>query len=464
MDSVALPQTAAPAPPAAGDSAGASTTTQPAPLPPPKSVNVIPEAQDDEIAQRLIRILDATEWFRSGEVKVQQGVVTLDGETSDAKYQAWASNLAQNTEDVVAVVNRIRITQRRLWDLSPAWNQMRDLSRQAIQGLPLFVVSLAVLLLTFVATRWADFWGRRIISRRVPNPILQQVGGRVVAIPVALIGIYLALRICGLTQLALTVAGGTGLAGLIVGIAFRDIAENFLASLLISMERPFQLGDLIEVNNMAGITVQGLVQSVTTRGTVLLTMDGNHLQIPNALIYKNVVNNLTTNPKIRLNFPLPLSQEVPLESAQEAVLEVLQRHPAVLQDPEPLVLVEELAVSGATLRVYCWIDSRQNSSLKTRSALLRLAKAALRKAHVSGPPVIAAHSSAPRALSAAPEPAMTSTAGAPGGVGRPHAQQTGAEGGLANETADIEKQAKAARNADDRVNLLSDDDRSSNRC
>ena len=105
------------------------------------------------------------------------------------------------------------------------------------------------------------------------------------------------LRVAGLTQLALTVLGGTGLIGIIIGFAFRDIAENFLASLLLSMRNPFNGGDLIEV---AGYT--GIVQNLNTRSTVLLTLDGNHVQIPNATVYKSTIKNYSSIPSRRAEF------------------------------------------------------------------------------------------------------------------------------------------------------------------
>src|SRR5690606_3279323 len=119
----------------------------------------------------------------------------------------------------------------------------------------------------------------------------------IVAAPVLLIGIYLVLRITGLTKIAATVVGGTGLIGLILGFAFRDIVENFLASVLISIQRPFRLGETIQVLNFTGV-----VQAVTTRGTVLMTLEGNHVQIPNTTIYKEAIVNLSANPNIRMDF------------------------------------------------------------------------------------------------------------------------------------------------------------------
>ena len=96
------------------------------------------------------------------------------------------------------------------------------------------------------------------------------------------------LQLAGLTRLAVTVLGGTGLFGIIVGFAFRDIAENFLASVLLSVRNPFSTGDLIEV---AGNT--GIVQNLNVRSTVLLTLAGNYVQIPNANVYKSTITNFS---------------------------------------------------------------------------------------------------------------------------------------------------------------------------
>ena len=109
---------------------------------------------------------------------------------------------------------------------------------------------------------------------------------------VFLAGTYIVLRVSGLTQLALTIVGGTGLVGLAVGIAFRDITENFLASIFLSIQRPFETADLVEI---VGIT--GYVQQMNIRTTVLLTLDGNLVQVPNAAVYKSTIQNFTATPK-----------------------------------------------------------------------------------------------------------------------------------------------------------------------
>ena len=151
----------------------------------------------------------------------------------------------------------------------------------------------------------------------------------------------------------MTVLGGTGLVGLVIGFAFRDIAENFLASLLISIQHPFAQGDLIAV---AGH--RGYVQRVNMRSTLLMTMEGNHLQIPNATIYKETIINYTSNPNMRLQFTVGIGYGDSINEAQSVAYEVLRNHPAVVDEPESLVLVDSLCAATVNLSILFWIDSQ----------------------------------------------------------------------------------------------------------
>lgn len=347
---------------------------------PPAKVDVAPAAGDREIADRLERILKATTWFEEPQVTVDEGVVFLHGRTKLTEYHDWAGKLAAKTQDVVAVVNLLEVTERPLWDLSPAWIEMRRLGRNAIQSLPLLGLAVVILAITFFVAGGAGRMADYLVQQRMPSAILRQVAARAAMIPVWLIGVYFVLRVSGLTQMAVTVLGGTGLAGLVLGIAFQNIAENFLAGILISLQRPFQTNDMIEV---AGY--QGLVQRVTARGTVLITPEGNHIQIPNAVIYKNVIRNFSANPNVRLDFKLGIGFDSSISDVQDLVMRVLRQHPAVLKTPEPLVLAEDLGPTIISIRAYFWINGKENDGGKTKSALLRLVKKELRLAGVRLP-------------------------------------------------------------------------------
>lgn len=418
----------------------------------PPKVDVLPTAEDNDIASRLERIMVATKWFVEPQAEVEEGVVFLDGQANRESSKEWATKLAGSTQDVVAVVNRMTVNERSAWDFSPAWQQLRIMGRAAVQSLPAAIISMFVLTLTFFATILATRSARRFGSKKFRNALLSEVAARAAAVPVIILGLYLAMRISGLTQIAATVLGGTGLIGIIIGIAFRDIAENFLASILISMQRPFQAGDLVTIADH-----QGFVQKVTTRGTIIVTLDGNHIQIPNATIYKSIIRNHSANPNGRLDFIIRIGYDDSMEKTQEIVLKVLREHPAVLTDPEPLILVEELTAAGINLHAYFWINGRDFSGLKVRSATLRQIVAALAESGITMPdsreiifpqgvPLIEPEQAEAQRIERQQEDAAAAEP--------PPPVVTRSEGGLRNEREVIREQVKNSRELEPGSNLL----------
>lgn len=349
-------------------------------LPEKVDVNTFETADDGDIAQRLTDIGNATGWFQSLKIDVDEGVVFFDGLADSKEHKTWISELAKRTEDVVAVVNRMTVKERPMWDMGPAWNELNEILKSATSNLPLFVFSLILLIVTIIASKITYQVSKSRLSKRINNRLLYDVASRAIAGIILIIGIYLVLRISGLTRLAATIIGGTGLLGIVFGFAFRDIAENFLASILISVQRPFRIDDLIEVE---GIT--GYVRSVTTRGTVIQTFAGNHVHISNASIYKNQLTNYSSNPSSRDEMELGIGFDAPISKAQSIIIEVLKAHPGILNAPEPQVLVNTLGSATINLKIYAWVNSKEFSIIKVRSSVLRKMVANLTREGISMP-------------------------------------------------------------------------------
>lgn len=333
-----------------------------------------------------------------------------------------------------------------MWNLEPAWTAFEQLVADAIAQAPLLAVGLVLLVVTWYGARVTVWTARGILRRRMRSRLLRDVTARAAAVPVFLFGLYVVLKVSGLTRLAVSVLGGAGLVGLIIGFAFRDIAENFLASILLGLQHPFAAGDMIEV---AGH--KGFVQSVNTRSTLLMTLEGNHVQIPNATIYKSTITNFTANPFARFDFRVGIGYDDSIPHAQRVALDVLRAHPAVVADPEPLVLVDELAAATVNLRIYFWMDIAQYSQFKVRSAVIRQTKTAFDRAGISMPdearevvfpagvPVRMASDEAVPAVG--PPPAGTASPI----HGEDDAPAEQAEGDLTTEATEIRDQARRAR-------------------
>jgi small conductance mechanosensitive channel len=335
---------------------------------------VAPESSglDLENARRLQGILKSTRWFEQASVSIRDGVVFLDGLADVQEHRQWAGELAANLPGVIAVVNRIELAGDVGATFSRAGEESARLYKRAVQAWPLLLLAAVIALATWVVAGLVGRASAAFLAPRISSPLLRSVIVRALSVPVFLLGIYFVLQVAGLTNLAVTVLGGTGLIGIVIGFAFRDIAENFLASLLLSVRNPFRSGDLIDVGGHVGI-----VQNLNTRSTVLLTLDGNHVQIPNATVYKSIIKNYSSIPSRRAEFMVGVGYDTSTAAAQAIIAGVLGNHPAVLDQPEPLVLVDQLGAATVDLRVQYWFDSASYSPAKINSALLRLSKNAL---------------------------------------------------------------------------------------
>ena len=344
-------------------------TTEPDESTAPERVDVAPVAQDSQIRDRLARILNATEWYENPQVEVNDGVVFLSGSTETDEYKRWAGDLARNTQDVTAVVNRIVILDPDIWDYQPAYTGLQELWRNILSAVPFLIFGMVVLVIFWVISVLVAKGARAYFANRQMNDLLQNIVARGIAIVVFLLGIYIVFHVADLTNVALTILGGTGLLGIVLGIAFRDITENFLASIFLSVQNPFHAGDLVEINENIGF-----IQRLTIRATLLMTPDGNHLQIPNATVYKSTILNYTSNPNQQIRFVIGIGYDASVTAAQEIAAKIFEEHPAVLREPEPWILVDELASSTINLRFYVWVDGGRHNVLKVKSSVLRQIK------------------------------------------------------------------------------------------
>ncbi len=423
----------------------------------PDQVEIDPTAWDFEIRDRLERIMLATGWFIDPQVKVQEGVVFLSGQARSSDHRKWAGDLARNTQDVVAVVNQMQLTEPSIWDFRPALLELRDIWRGFIRSLPLLGFSILVFIITIVTARLIARATRKTLRKRLPNLLLVNVAGYTVGVITSLIGMFIVLQIAGLTNIAMTVIGGTGLLGIVLGIAFRDITENFLASIFLSVQNPFRTGDLVEI-----VGIQGFVKALTTRVTILMTLEGNHVQIPNATVYKSNILNFTSNPKRRADFIIGIGYDDSISKAQEVALKVLEDHPAVLTEPEPMALVDALGSATVNLRIYFWIDGQEHSWFKVKSAIIRLTKRAFQDAGISMPDEareVIFPQGIPMQVSSSPLEGNDKDTGktSPGSTDESASSSTKAEDNLSSEAKTIQEQSRDAWTPGDGENLLPQD-------
>lgn len=249
---------------------------------------------------------------------------------------------------------------------------------RALELLPLIAVALITIALFWVIARLLTHgdWLFRWIKNRFVRDMVRHFA-RVVVIGS---GVLIALELLDATALVGAALGAAGVVGVAVGFAFRDIIENYLAGMLLSMRHPFEPNDLVSIDGEEGKVVR-----LTSRATVLLTLAGNHLRIPNSRVFKAVLLNYTQNPLRRLDFEVGIGGKEDLAGAQRLGVDVLSSMEAILDEPPPLALVERLGDSSIPIHFFAWVDQRKTDFFKAQSEAIRAVKMAFDEADVDMP-------------------------------------------------------------------------------
>ena len=264
-------------------------------------------------------------------------------------------------DEVVSVEGRI----------GPAAERAKALQRQFVSMLPLFAVAGAIILAAWLL---GAFLGRqRWLWRRLGrNELIAGLIGTVVPVVFLLLGLVVALNILNAVGILSAVLGAAGVLGLAVGFAIRDTIENFIASVMLSLRQPFRPKDLVDIDGREGIVVR-----LTSRATILMTTDGNHLRIPNADVFKAVIVNYTRNAERRFTFQLGIDAEDDPRAGIETGLATLRDLSFVLAEPAPRAWIEEVGDSNIVLTFAPWIDQTETDFLKAKSTAIRAVKITL---------------------------------------------------------------------------------------
>jgi small-conductance mechanosensitive channel len=172
---------------------------------------------------------------------------------------------------------------------------------------------------------------------------------------------------------------GIGVAGIAIGFASQDALSNIIAGFLISLDKPFRVGDYITHEGR-----YGCIEEITMRSTRIRTQDNTYVVVPNQKIINDVVIDHSANGNTRVVVNVSIAYKESVVLARAAILKEISFMKHILNNPAPDVVVSELSDSGVKLQVRVWIDmaSRESSTyFKTTEAV----KKALDEAHVEIP-------------------------------------------------------------------------------
>lgn len=238
-------------------------------------------------------------------------------------------------------------------------NSFYEFWEKIIAATPDVMAAIIVLAVFIVIGRLFRSFYKNKLLKKFQSTIISKFVGQVLYWVFNVIGVLIALNLLGFGNIVSSLLAGAGISAIIVGFAFKDIAENFLAGILLTIHRPFAIGDVIEIDNY-----KGPVKALDLRSTHIRLSDGRDIWIPNSMLVKGVLTNYTRDGLLRQEFIVGIDPYDDVEKARQLIVDFLKEQPEVLTIPPPNVLTEELGTSSVSIKVLFWIDVLKKLSLE----------------------------------------------------------------------------------------------------
>lgn len=233
------------------------------------------------------------------------------------------------------------------------------LGAQAAELIANLIIALATFAAYYLLWRLLDLVARRITGRLATDPTTREFGRTLMKFAVLTLGAVSALAAVGVNTASLLTS--LGIAGLTIGFAARDALSNMISGLLIYWDRPFVIGDLVEVGDH-----YGRVDRITLRSTRVVTNDGRMLAVPNTEIINKTVASYTNFPNLRIDVPVTVGVGESLGDVREVLLGLVRGHEDYMDTPPPKVVVTQLNDYNVEMELRAWAyDERRHVDLRT---------------------------------------------------------------------------------------------------
>ncbi|WP_437368324.1 mechanosensitive ion channel family protein [Maribacter litoralis] len=248
-----------------------------------------------------------------------------------------------------------------------------------IAQLPGIGIGILIVILGLLLGSWVGSFVKRKLAARTGDPLMSKFLGQAIKYVSVIIAVMLALEASGLGAIATGILTAAGASAVVLGFAFKDIGQNFIAGIIMAFSRPFDVDDTVQIDDNFG-----KVKALEFRYTKLKTFDGKDVYIPNSDVLTKPVTNFTEDGFFRWDFIIGIAYENNIEGAKETILKALRKEPNVIEDEEHenFVIEDELATSTVNLKVFFWVDTKdfRRIALITKGNVVRNVKEELEEA------------------------------------------------------------------------------------
>lgn len=223
--------------------------------------------------------------------------------------------------------------------------------------LPQVGVAIVIMIAGWLIWKGVQRAGRTLVSRQTIDSTAQSFLFSVARGTIFIIAGVMALGQLGINTTS--VLTSLGVVGLTIGFAAKDALSNVIAGLFIFWDRPFVLGDFVEIDGS-----YGRVDEITMRSTRVVTTDGKMLAIPNTTVVNSTVASYTNFPHLRLDVPVTIGVEEDIGRVREIALAIVTADDAFMNSPAPRLVVKALNDYNLEVELQAWLDDEKTHIVK----------------------------------------------------------------------------------------------------
>lgn len=234
---------------------------------------------------------------------------------------------------------------------------------------PRLIVGILVFLFFMTTSTYLSRWSVKLFHKFFPKTKNDSVVTLITVFKflIILMGTFIALEIMGFSGFFLKFLGSLGVAGVIAGVALKDLVSSMFSGMLVSVDKAFKIGDNVTIGGNSGT-----VQDIGLLTTKLITDDGKKVYIPNQVIFNAPFFNITASPqrKIIMDFEIPIGEDI--TKAKQAVLDEIKSLDHVDKTDSVNVIFTSAKQGMFTMQVNFWLEIGADFGQLKSQAIMRI--------------------------------------------------------------------------------------------
>ncbi len=241
-----------------------------------------------------------------------------------------------------------------------------------IKMLPNMGLAILLFILFYLLAKLTKKISAKLFDKTSNNRALKNLFSTIVYYTVIGVGLFVVLGILKLDKAVTSLLAGVGVLGLALGFAFQDIAANFVSGIILAFRRPFQIDDIVQINEY-----MGSISRTNLRVTVIKSFQGQEIYIPNKDVLQSAITNFTILGKRRIDLEVGISYGDDLEAVEELVTNTIKSMENVIDGDKLIFDYHEFGSSSINFTIRFWITyPDQPSYLSMRSRAVKAIKKA----------------------------------------------------------------------------------------